>query len=76
MSDVAGVGSIGWRHRSALSGADLIDFVALRRVHGRPDSGVVQMRTISWKVSARRCRRTLLNTGITLRLPRALTRVA
>ena len=40
MSDEWRAGSQDWRHRQPLNGTDLTDFLALRRVCGRPDSGV------------------------------------
>lgn len=40
MSDELSAGSVDWRNRPPLSGTDLIDFLALRRVCGRRDSGV------------------------------------
>ncbi len=43
MSDEFGAGSVDWRSRPALSGTDLTDFLALRRVCWRPDSGVDQV---------------------------------
>lgn len=43
MSGESWAGSVGWWDRPALSGADLADFLALRRVCGRPDYGVHQV---------------------------------
>lgn len=40
---VNSVGSEGWRARELLTDADLSDFLALRRVCGRPDSPVTQV---------------------------------
>ncbi|MGH3905092.1 MAG: hypothetical protein ACRDTE_13000 [Pseudonocardiaceae bacterium] len=40
--EVRGV-SVDWRHRPPLPGADLTDFLALRRVCGRPDFRVDQV---------------------------------
>ena len=40
MSDELNAGSVDWRNRQPLSGTDLTDFLALRRVCGRRDSGV------------------------------------
>jgi hypothetical protein len=43
MNDETEAGSVAWRDRPALNGADLIDFLALRRMCGLPDSSVVQV---------------------------------
>ena len=43
MSEVAGAGSVDWQDRPALSETDLADFLALQRVCGHPDSGVLRM---------------------------------
>lgn len=40
LSEQPWAGSVTWRERSALSGADLADFLALWRVCGRADCGV------------------------------------
>ena len=40
MNDELSTGSSGWRDRPALSGTDLTDVIALRRVCGQPDSRV------------------------------------
>ena len=40
MNDEVSVGSVDWWSRPPLSGTDLTDFLALRRVCGCPDSGV------------------------------------
>ena len=43
MNDELSAGSAEWRGRQPLSGTDLIDFLALRRVCGRPDARVRQV---------------------------------
>jgi hypothetical protein len=37
---MSNVGSVSWLNRPPLNGTDMTDFLALRRVCGRPDTGV------------------------------------
>lgn len=43
VDDVSSPGSVAWRDCPPLSGTDLVDFLALWRVCGRPDTGVYQV---------------------------------